>query len=448
MRSETILNKFKKLRFGNLSFGIILLLVISYLLYLFFSLTSGSRKFPTVTEIYFVDNISPAHEVIISKFNEKYKHSIKVIPIDLPFNKFSTNERKELLIRYLRSKSNRIDLVALDLIWIDRFANWAEPLAPYLPDSIYNNLFERALESCYVDSNLVALPFYFDIGIMYYRKDLLQKIDKSGELEKKLKKSITWKEFISLKEKMGGIQNPFYIFPADNYEGLICSYFELILNLDRDYFNSGPITFNTPVAKKALRLLVDLVNKYNMSPPAITEFKENDCYTYFIENDGVFLRGWPSFSKDYKNFTKNSGKEEYLEQAALPHFEGTAPTSIYGGWNLMLSKYSENKEETIEFMKFIVSEESQKILYEQGSYFPVIKRFYENPEMIKSYPELQYNYLLMQNGVFRPLLKDYTRISDIVSYFVKKAILKKLTVEEALFEATEAVNSSKPFLFR
>ncbi|MCD6205288.1 MAG: hypothetical protein J7L22_06465, partial [Candidatus Marinimicrobia bacterium] len=45
------------------------------------------------TRLYFADNMSAAHLKIIDNFNKLYAGSIEIIPIDLPFSKFTTNER-------------------------------------------------------------------------------------------------------------------------------------------------------------------------------------------------------------------------------------------------------------------------------------------------------------------------------------------------------------------
>ena len=81
------------------------------------SLTRPSR----IVRIQFADNISSAHLQVIELFNRRYAGRIEVIPVDLPFEKFSTNERKELLTRALRSKSNRLD------VFVQVISAWAPP---------------------------------------------------------------------------------------------------------------------------------------------------------------------------------------------------------------------------------------------------------------------------------------------------------------------------------
>jgi beta-glucosidase len=106
-------NWYKKLSIAGIT--IVILALIFYTVFLFKNQSEGKVK---ITKIYFADHISPAHEELIRKFNIAYENKIEVIPINLPFSKFTTNERKELLARALRGKSDRIDIFSVDLIWI------------------------------------------------------------------------------------------------------------------------------------------------------------------------------------------------------------------------------------------------------------------------------------------------------------------------------------------
>ena len=207
----------------------ILFAVLLFLFYYLMTFKFRNIKEDSIVEIYYADNISQAHQLLIDNFNEINKNSIKVIPIDLPFHKFSTNERKELFTRSLRSKSKKLDVFAVDLVWVHRFAKWSEPLDEYLADSEINQFQEYALQSCYYNNTLAALPMFSDISIMLYREDLLKNIKDYKSSVEKLNSSITWDEFIALGKNFDNAENPFYTFPGDNYEGLICSYYELSL---------------------------------------------------------------------------------------------------------------------------------------------------------------------------------------------------------------------------
>jgi multiple sugar transport system substrate-binding protein len=146
--------KYEKLSYVAISAAVI----IALLLLTYISTPVVNRSGQRVKKIYYVDNISSAHKKVIARFNEKYKGQIEVEAIDLSFDKFSTNERKELLARYLRSKSDRIDVFAVDQIWVPRFAKWGIPLEKLISPNQKNDLLDKALESCYYEGNLVAVP--------------------------------------------------------------------------------------------------------------------------------------------------------------------------------------------------------------------------------------------------------------------------------------------------
>ena len=138
-------NLFKKFNspfsFIITSIVIILIAFISFLVINWWNSYSVNDE----RKIYFVDNISIAHRHVIERFNKLNKGKIKVEVINLSFEKFSTNERKELLARYLRSKNDKIDIFTADQIWAHRFARWAEPMDKYFTDDDKKTILKYAL---------------------------------------------------------------------------------------------------------------------------------------------------------------------------------------------------------------------------------------------------------------------------------------------------------------
>jgi len=435
-----LLKQLKKINYRTKNYYLpIVIVVIIFTSLVFYMLFTSDSRFTgndNIVTLHFADNITKAHAKTIERFNEKYAGRIKVVAVDLPFEKFSTNERKELLARSMRSKSDKLDVFSVDHIWVRRFARWTVPLDELYDQQEIDNFIPNALEPCYVDGVLHAAPLYLDVGLMYYRSDLFEaKVHDKG-VEKRLENSITWEEFIQLSKKF---DNPFYLFPADSYEGLVCSYLEMVLNLNRSFFDTDSLDFTRPEAVKALNFLVDLVNRFKLSPKEVTSFKENHARDYFIANDGIFLRGWPGFVIDFNNYNLSKERINDIKQLPLPHFAGTIPAYIFGGWNLMISKYSNHKKEAMIFLKYLTSEESQLIMFQFGKHNPVRKDIYTNDEIIKKYPVMKYFETLFKLGVHRPFLNDYTRVSDIISLYINKAIKGDLTPERALHEANKMI---------
>jgi multiple sugar transport system substrate-binding protein len=395
------------------------------------------------TRVYFADRISLGHRRVLDRFNEIHRGRIEVVPVDLPFDKFSTNERKELLARSLRSRSDKLDVFAVDLIWVRRFARWCEPLDRYIDRKDRERIIPVALRSCTYDTSLLAVPLYIDIGLMYYRKDVIDRLPDARQVEDQLERSMSWPEFRALRERLGLNRKPYYLFQADDYEGLVCNYLELVAGLDPDAVAADHIDLGSTAARTALQMMVDLVQKDGMSPAAVTEFDENLSYSYMLENDGVFVRGWPNFVENFRKVYPDTAKLTSIRKAALPHFPSHRPTSVLGGWNLMLSKQSTRKPEAVEFIRFAGSKEAEQILYEAEGFLPVTTDIYQDSAYMAGHPDLAYYYTLLERGFDRPAIVDYTRISDILSHYLHRAIRRELTVEDALTQASEMIKSNK-----
>jgi ABC-type sugar transport system, periplasmic component len=408
--------------------GVLAVLALLYVL-AFYIFSHRTQK--SVTEIHFADRVTEAHRILIDKYNSTHAGSVKVIPIDFPIEDFSSDGRKEVLARSLRGEDDAIDLLAVDIIWVHRFAKWCEPLGKYFSDEERKGIAETALRTCYHDGELLAVPLDRVQGVMYYREDLLKRFPDGEKAIEAVKKGITWPDFLKLKTRLKA-KGPFYIFPAAEFEGLICSYIEILMSLRPNYFETVGFQFDTPEAKIALQLLVDLVHRYHATPPVVSNFIDASSYEYFIRNDGLFIRGWTSYDKDFMNASIDHNKEKHLRKAPIPYLSEGKPTYVFGGWNLMMSKSSTKKEAVIDFVKFLLSDESQEIFYTKGGYCPVTNSFYNDSTYRQRYPEICTIKDMMAYGVNRPMQDNYTKYSKIMARYFYLAILGKMSVEKAL----------------
>lgn len=393
----------------------------------------------TVQKVYFADNISPAHRLVIDKFNAEHRGSIEVVPVDLPFGKFSTNERKELLARSLRNKSDHLDVFSVDVIWVPRFSRWSEPLESLLTPQETGGILPQALGSCTYEGHLMALPLYIDIGMLYYRRDLIRKLPDADSVEVQLRRSITWDDFIALRKRLDLKGSPYFLFPADNFEGLVCYYFEMIAGQDRNVFAANKVDLSTAKAERALQLLVDFVHRYHMSPPEVAEYDEIRSYSHMLRSGGAFVRGWPNFIEGIPGFYPYEVDTANIARAALPHYAGQPPVSVLGGWNLMISRSSTNKEAARTFIRYMQAVETQKMFFDVGGYIPTNSAVYADTAFLADRPVLAYYRALLDRGFQRPQLVEYTRISDIVSFYANLAIKGEMSVHEALTRATNVM---------
>jgi multiple sugar transport system substrate-binding protein len=422
----------------------ILISIISIIFFIYSPFQINLFPENAVKKLYYVDNISDAHQKIIQKFNAKYKGEIEVVPVNLPFYNFTTNDRKEILTRSLRSRSDGIDIFAVDLIWIPRFAKWGYSMDKRFDNKILSNVNGMALKACYHNNNLIAFPLFLDLGILYYRKDLIQKLVNGPSIEKKIQNSLSWDEFISLSQQFKSSKKPFYVFTGGDFEGMQCCFHEMLSDEESENIFCKPvIDLNVPPAKRALRQLVDFIYKYKISPYEVTQFDEFNSYLYANNNNAVFLRGWVGYHKQYKGFLKDTSNIANMEIAPLPHFKGHSTSSVFGGWSLMISEFSNRKEEALKFIDFMFQKENQQILYEDGGYLPINVEVYGDSSYISKHPELAKIKNLFLWARHRPFLENYTRISEVMSRYFHKALNNEITVQEALVLASKQIQNGK-----
>jgi multiple sugar transport system substrate-binding protein len=425
------------------SISVALALVLAIVALVIFNRVSvGVDERDSVVRVYYADNISPAHQSVIDRFNALHEGRVEVVPVNLPFEKFSTNERKELLARSLRNKSDRLDIFTVDHIWVARFSRWCEPLDSLVSADDRSRVLSQAEESCFFNGRLMAIPMYIDIGLLYYRADLMKRLRPDPAFEERLRSSLTWDEFRAVGRDAGAQGWPFYFFQANDYEGLTCNFFELIAGQDEKFFTHRPIDFERPEPRRALEVLVDFASKDGISPREVCEFDEIRSYTQMLERDGVAVRGWPNFLESYRRWYADTSKLSLVARAPLPHFAGHKPVSVFGGWNFMISRFSARKKEAVELARFFQRVDMQKILFEVGGYIPTNMEVYADTAYMQRHPVLQYYAGLIRNGFHRPALMEYTKMSDIVSRAANRAVKGEISIDSALHDMNAQIRAA------
>ncbi|MEK6650091.1 MAG: extracellular solute-binding protein [Bacteroidota bacterium] len=276
---------------------------------------------------------------------------------------------------------------------------------------------------------------------MYYRRDLIRALPDGEAVERRLQESITWDELAKLRRRLGYNGRPSFVFPAKAYEGLVCYFLELAVSHDSQFLAKNDLPMKSTAAMQALRTLVNFVGN-GTSPADVAGFDENLSYRWFLDHDAVFVRGWPNFIENFRRFYPDTAKLEAVGRAPLPHVAGQKPSSVFGGWNLMVSRSSAKKSEAMEFIRYLQSPEAQRMLFEGGGYIPIRSDLYRDSSLLASHPELSFYHALLQRGFHRPMLVDYTRASDIASHFLHRAITGEITVEDALARADDMIRSN------
>ena len=349
-----------------------------------------------------------AIKAMIEAFNEKYPN-ITVEDQALPG---SSDDVKKSLMTTLAAQGSDIDVIEADSIWVSQFAaaGWLEDLTEFL-DPIKDQYLAGPLQTCYYNDKAYALPSYTDVGLLYYRSDLIETAP------------TTWDELVAMcQEHQGkdGIEYGF-VFQAQQGEPVSCNMLEFIKqNGGHDLDENGEFTMNNDNTIEALEFVEGLIAD-GISPESVLNAKPDDSRAIFEEGQALFMRNWTyAYANAQAETSKVAGN---VGVAALPLGpNGESSSGTLGGWNYVINTYSENKEAAKVFVEFMASEEAQKIQVQMRSTLPAIEALYDDAEVQEVLPYIADAKTAVAEAQPRPQVRDYATISSVFQQYFHAAL--------------------------
>jgi len=327
----------------------------------------------------------------------------------------SATERLALYQQILAANSADIDVYQIDVIWPGILANHFIDLSEHIPEDQINQHFPAILNNNTVADRFVAMPWFTDAGILYYRKDLLEKYGKQPPT--------TWQELTATAQEIqdgeraaGNDKMWGFVFQAKAYEGLTCDALEWVDSFGGGAIvaEDGSITINNPQAAEALDTAASWIG--TIAPDGVLNYAEEEARGVFQSGNAVFMRNWP-YAWALGN-APDSAVSGNIGVSALP--KGGADgknTGVLGGWQLAVSKYSENPELAADLVAYLTSYDEQKRRAIKGSYNPTIEALYKDEEALAAVPFFGSLYDTFVNAVARPSKVTAAKYNQVSAEF-------------------------------
>ncbi len=327
----------------------------------------------------------------------------------------SATERLALYQQILAAGSADIDVYQIDVIWPGILASHMIDLTPYAPAEAVKENFKAIVDNNTVGGKLVALPWYTDAGVLYYRKDLLQKYGKQPPA--------TWQDLsatakeIQDKERAAGNASMWgFVYQAKAYEGLTCNGLEWIDSWRGGSLvaDDGKLTVNNPKAAEALAWAASTVG--SIAPEGVLNYTEEESRGVWQSGNAVFMRNWP-YAWALGNAPDSPIKDK-IGVAPLPKGGPDGKnTGTLGGWQLSVSKYSANPDAAASLAVYLTSKAEQKRRAIKGSYNPTVEALYKDPEVLAAVPFFGDLYETFVNAVARPSKVTGAKYNQVSSEF-------------------------------
>jgi len=347
----------------------------------------------------------------------------------------TANSSSDSLERYrLKLDDNSLgsDVFAIDVIWPSLLGQYLLDLSPYIKSTDKAPFFKNMLANDLQGSKLIALPWYSDAGLLYYRSDLLEKYGYKNP-------PATWQELFEMASKIQAGERPNnegfsgFVTHASPNEGFTCVALEWIASYGGgnivDY--RGNVTVNNPKSRAALELFSTQLKK--VSPPNSSDFKGGDIRKIWLAGNAAFMRDWPI------SYTQSQGKDSRVvgkfAVAVLPKGSATGRNAAtLGGWQLAATKTTKYPKEAADLIRYLTSPEVQRERIAEGA-LPTLKTLYQDREVLKTYPYLADLFEAYNSTVNRPsgvTGKKYADVSSVFRSGVTDIMLGKTSVKEGL----------------
>ncbi len=358
---------------------------------------------------------------------ERTGHSVKFMALPQ-----TTTDILTLFRQRFAAQSPDLDVLPVDVVWIGLIQEHLIDLRPY-SHGAENAHFPAIVANNTVNGKLLAMPWFTDAGLLFYRRDLL---DKYRE-----RMPQTWEDMAAVAQriqdaerKAGRVEMQGFVFQAGAYEGLTCNMMEWFDShgAGRVLDEHGRITVNNPNAAKALRTAASWIGR--ISPPGVLNYAEEDARRVFQKGHAVFMRNW-SYAWAMTQ-APDSPVAYKVGVTALPKGgpQGSRASTL-GGWQMAVSKYSRHPQEAAELVLYLTSREVQKERAIRGAYNPTRPDLYKDVDVVYAAPFLATLHEVLRNATPRPAKttgKRYPEVSSALWRTGQTVLMGRESPESAL----------------
>jgi trehalose/maltose transport system substrate-binding protein len=236
---------------------------------------------------------------------------------------------------------------------------------------------------------LVALPYNVEVGLLYYRTDLLRRYGFRSPPR-------TWDELeimaarIQEGERAKGHKSLWgFIWQGAPTEVLTCNALEWQESQGGGaIIDDGRITVDNPETVRAWERAARWVG--SISPRGVLAYREWDTQNIWKAGDAAFMRSWNGLPGPYRSGpteTPSVDAKNY-DFAPLPAGKGGNVTT-FGGHGYAVSKYSAQVEAAVKLVRFLTRRDTERKRLRTYSGVPTIPDLYQDPGVRAATPYLE-----------------------------------------------------------
>ncbi len=317
------------------------------------------------------------------------------------------------------SSEGAYDLCMVDGSWMAEFTS--KNILLNLSEQGYeldSDIIEATKTICYKDGNVYLAPYYGNVTVLLYNRNVVEKAGFKGSQLTSLEAMKT----VCEKAKKSG--NLGFMYRGDSENNYVVDFLPILLSyggwvVDE---NNKP-TVNTPEFRSAMEFYLELIKT--------GKAESRDNLIMAIANGAAAMAvGWPGW---YTPTAKSSS--DYMALSGKAYDDAVAyNANVYGIWTIGIPQNSTNKEISIKLLKYLMDPDVQKATIEYGG-VPCRYSSLTDPEVQKANPPFGEVLEALENGVYRPVLEEWPDFYKILGSEMGKIINGEKSVDEGLRDA-------------
>jgi len=338
----------------------------------------------------------------------------------------AADQRHQLYVQWLNAGAGRPDILQLDVVWTPEFAaaGWILPLERFEPE--IDAFLEAGIEANRWDGRLFALPWFVDVGMLYWRTDLM---DAPPSTLDELRR-------IAAEARAAGSVGHGFAWQGARYEGLVTVFLEHVGAFGGSLMGpDGSVLVDGEPAIRALTWMRDAVWEAGTVPRSALTWHEEESRFAFQNGQAAFMRNWP-YAWSLLQDESDSRVAGRVGIAPMPTMEGGAPTAALGGAQLAINANTEHPEAAWAVIDFLTRPEQMLERAAVVGQYPARFDLYDDPRLQTALrQDVSPLRDIVRNARPRPVTPVYTQLSEILQIQLHRALTRQTEPREALSAA-------------
>ena len=330
-----------------------------------------------------------------------------------------------------RGRGPGFDVMMLDVIWVPEFARagWLLDLTSSLAPGELDGHFPSAAAAARWNGRVWALPWNFNVGLLYYRADLLARHGLAPpRTDEELARAVGLIQAAERDPRLDG-----YVWQGKQYEGLTCNGLEALWASDTTLLGAdGTVLPDGRRAEDALGRLRGWIDA-GISPPWVSAADEELTRRAFGDGRAIFLRNW-FYAMDLFEDVGSPVRGKVGIAPLTRRLAGVPAPGATGGSLLGVSRASRHPDAAVALARFLASEEAQRVLA-GGSVLPTRTALYFDPALVARRPHMPAFHDFALAARPRPVTPAYLMLSTTLQPELSAAVVGVKSPARAVADA-------------